>query len=96
MEITKRQIAIFRQVSDDLASRLEKATGVKRYAGISGLGFNGAHNGMAKNDELYAANGMGATKPKDDEYNGGPIARRHAQGGTSGRSGNRWKNSEAD
>jgi catalase len=27
-EIIKRQIAIFREVSEDLASRLEKATGV--------------------------------------------------------------------
>lgn len=80
-EIIKRQIAIFREVSEDLASRLEKATGVKGYAGISELGFNGTHNGMAKNDELYAANGMGATKSKGDEYNGGPIAGTHAQGG---------------
>lgn len=28
-EIIKRQIAIFREVSDDLAARLEKATGIK-------------------------------------------------------------------
>ena len=28
-EIIKRQIAIFREVSEDMASRLEKATGVK-------------------------------------------------------------------
>ncbi|KAF2197625.1 catalase-domain-containing protein [Delitschia confertaspora ATCC 74209] len=57
-EIIKRQIAIFREVSEDLASRLEKATGVKGYDGISGLRFNGTHNGMAKDSSLRAANGM--------------------------------------
>ncbi|KAK7530419.1 CAT1 catalase [Phyllosticta citricarpa] len=57
-EIIKRQIAIFREVSEDIASRLEKATGVKGYAGISGLRFNGSHNGMAKTPDLRAANGM--------------------------------------
>jgi len=44
-EIIKRQIAIFREVSEDLATRLEKATGVKGYNGISELRFNGTHNG---------------------------------------------------
>lgn len=39
-EIIKRQIAIFREVSDDLATRLEKATGVKGYDGIANLRFN--------------------------------------------------------
>ena len=34
-EIIKRQIAIFREVSNDLASRLEKATGIKGYPGIA-------------------------------------------------------------
>ena len=38
-EIIKRQIAIFREVSEDLASRMEKATGVKGYNGISELRF---------------------------------------------------------
>ena len=38
-EIIKRQISIFREVSDDLATRLEKATGVKGYDGISNLRF---------------------------------------------------------
>lgn len=82
-EIIKRQIAIFREVSEDLASRLEEATGVKGYAGISELSFNGTHNGMAKSDELYGANGMSATKPKGDGYNGGPIAGTHAQEGST-------------
>jgi len=57
-EIIKRQIGIFREVSEDLASRLEKATGVKGYPGISGLRFNGTHNGMAKDESLRVANGM--------------------------------------
>lgn len=43
-EIIKRQIGIFREVSEDLASRLEKATGVKGYDGISMLRFNDTHN----------------------------------------------------
>lgn len=34
-EIIKRQIAIFREVSEDLATRMEKATGVKGYDGIA-------------------------------------------------------------
>ncbi|KAF2139005.1 uncharacterized protein K452DRAFT_320648 [Aplosporella prunicola CBS 121167] len=57
-EIIKRQIAIFREVSEDMASRLEKATGVKGYDGISGLRFNGSHNGMARSADLRAANGQ--------------------------------------
>jgi len=40
-EIIKRQIGIFREVSEDLASRMEKATGVKGYNGISELRFVG-------------------------------------------------------
>ena len=39
-EIIKRQIAIFREVSEDLASRLEKATGVKGYDGIKNVSCN--------------------------------------------------------
>ena len=57
-EIIKRQIGIFREVSEDLASRLEKATGVKGYPGIAELRFNGTHNGMAKDKSNRIANGM--------------------------------------
>jgi len=57
-EIIKRQIGIFREVSDDIATRLEKATGIKGYPGISELTFNGTHNGMAKSKENRAANGL--------------------------------------
>ncbi|KAB8556620.1 hypothetical protein FH972_025657 [Carpinus fangiana] len=57
-EIIKRQIGIFREVSDDLATRLEKATGITGYPGISGLRFNGTHNGLAKDKSLRSANGM--------------------------------------
>lgn len=57
-EIIKRQIAIFREVSEDIASRLEKATGIKGYPGIAELRFNGTHNGMAKDPSLRVANGM--------------------------------------
>jgi len=57
-EIIKRQIAIFREVSEDIATRLEKATGVKGYPGIADLQFNGTHNGMAKSADKRNANGM--------------------------------------
>jgi catalase len=77
-EIIKRQIGIFREVSEDLASRLEKATGVKGYPGIAGLRFNGTHNGMAKDKSLKAANGMEANLNFSDKvYNGAPTAGTH-------------------
>ncbi|KAH7034703.1 catalase-like domain-containing protein [Microdochium trichocladiopsis] len=60
-EIIKRQIAIFREVSDDIATRLEKATGFKGYQGIVDLQFNGTHNGMARSVENKQANGVAAT-----------------------------------
>jgi catalase len=44
--IIERQIGIFRAVSEDLASRLEKATGVKGLQSLKGVTFNGSHNGM--------------------------------------------------
>ena len=74
-EIIKRQIAIFRKVSEDLASRLEKATGIKGYDGIANLRFNGTHNGFAPKDKR-TANGMKADliPPKN---NGGPVKGTH-------------------
>ena len=57
-EIIKRQIAIFREVSNDIAERLEKATGIKGYDGIANMRFNGTHNGMATKESNRAANGM--------------------------------------
>lgn len=48
-EIIKRQIGIFRQVDEDIASRLEKATGVKGYQTIKGMTFNGSGNAMDGN-----------------------------------------------
>lgn len=59
-EILKRQIAIFREVSDDLATRIEKATGIKGYDGIANMRFNGTHNGMASSEKYKVANGMSA------------------------------------
>ncbi|KAF4547567.1 Peroxisomal catalase-like protein 1 [Elsinoe fawcettii] len=56
-EIIKRQIGIFSEVSKDLAARLEKATGIKGYDGISELSFNGSHNTMAKSEKNKIANG---------------------------------------
>lgn len=77
-EIIKRQIAIFREVSDDLADRLEKASGIKGYPGIADLTFLGTHNGMGSKRKL--ANGM-----KEDlsvpKVNGAPVAKNIAMNG---------------
>ncbi|KAK0103825.1 hypothetical protein ONS95_005824 [Cadophora gregata] len=60
-EIIKRQISIFREMSKNVVSRLEKATGVKDYDGIKDLKLTGTHNGMARKrkEEDKVANGMG-------------------------------------
>ena len=77
-EILKRQIAIFREVSKDLASRLEKATGIKGYESIANLQFNGTHNGMAAKADLYGANGADLKARKNDgNYNGAPFQGTH-------------------
>ena len=76
-EIIKRQIGIFREVSEDLASRLEKATGVKGYDGISSLRFNGTHNGLAKDPSLRVANGQNNSVGVRDHNNGAPVSGSH-------------------
>jgi catalase len=79
-EIIKRQIAIFREVSEDLASRLEKATGVKGYDGISGLSFNGTHNGMARDQKDRLANRMQSNvSTSRTDNNGAPTVGTHKQ-----------------
>jgi catalase len=87
-EIVKRQIAIFREVCDDVADRLEKASGIKGYPGISELQFNGTHNGMAKDAKLKGANG------RPDDYksvsNGAPGSGIHQH--TNGASGTNGTN----
>ncbi len=89
-EIIKREIAIFREVSPDIATRLEKATGIEGYEGIANMRFNGTHNGMAQKDEFKIANGMskkvgGAALAN----NGAPIkgmhkSESHSTAGTNG------------
>jgi len=74
-EIIKRQIGIFREVSEDLASRLEKATGVQGYPGIAELRFNGTHNGLAKDAKLRGANGGAVLSAK--ATNGAPKVGTH-------------------
>jgi catalase len=76
-EPLKRQIAIFREVDPEIATRLEKATGVKGYDGIANMHFNGTHNGMAKDAKLRAANGVKATSGKRNDANGVPIKGTH-------------------
>jgi len=76
-EIIKRQIGIFREVSNDLATRLEKATGVQGYKGISELRFNGSHNGLAKDSKLRAANGQSKLAKVRDVANGAAVEGTH-------------------
>jgi catalase len=40
-EIIKRQLGIFREVSEDPASRLEKTLGIKGNSGVAEMRFNG-------------------------------------------------------
>lgn len=75
-EVLKRQIAIFREVDEDIAARLEKATGVKGYEGIADLTFNGTHNGMAKSGKNRYANGISPGQNMTS-CNGAPYARTH-------------------
>lgn len=80
-EIIKRQIAIFREVSKDLASRLEKATGIQGYDGIANMRFNGTHNGMAAKEELHGANGMEVKEyGSKEDRNGVPVHGTKANG----------------
>ena len=77
-EIIKRQIAIFREVSNDIATRLEKATGIKGYDGIADMSFNGTHNGMATNKDVAIANGMtDSLSLSKHENNGAPVKGTH-------------------
>ncbi|KAK5192677.1 hypothetical protein LTR92_007852 [Exophiala xenobiotica] len=78
-EILKRQIAIFREVSEDIAQRLEKATGIKGYDGIKNMKFNGTHNGMATDASARYANGVSATSGSSfSDNNGAPTKGTHA------------------
>lgn len=86
-EILKRQIAIFREVSEDLASRLEKATGIKGYDGIANLSFNGTHNGMGGKGNK-PANGMKRDASLCDN-NGAPMPFSKATNGTNGINGHK-------
>jgi catalase len=55
-DLLKRQIAISRIVSNDLATRLEKATGIKGLPDTREMKFNGTHNGFAKKKEAIYTN----------------------------------------
>jgi len=70
-EIIKRQIAIFREVHEDIAAGLEKATGVKGYPGIKDMKFNGCGNAMTSN--FIPANGTSIVGRV--EANGAPTPR---------------------
>jgi catalase len=76
-EILQRQIAIFGEVDKDIQARLEKATGIKGYASIRDMRFNGTHNGL--NGAALYANGM-ANKPENansENPNGAPTKGSH-------------------
>lgn len=77
-EILKRQIAIFREVSEDLATRLEKATGIKGHAGIADIQFNGTHNGMKKGAALATGLQARTAGYNAENPNGAPIKASHA------------------
>ncbi|KAL8823098.1 MAG: hypothetical protein Q9191_006182 [Dirinaria sp. TL-2023a] len=82
-EIIKREIAIFREVSPDMAARVEKATGIKGYDGIKHLRFNGTHNGMAAEDKYKLANGMsGKVGLSAQPNNGAPQKGTHPKEST--------------
>ena len=77
-EILKRQIAIFREVHPAIATRLEKATGIKGYEGIANMRFNGTHNGMTKDPSMRNANGMaGKVGSSVTDNNGAPVKGSH-------------------
>ena len=77
-EALKRMIAIFREVDDDIAKRLEKATGIKGYDGIKDMQFNGTHNKMgAKDSKVRYANGMAGGMYGATENNGAPTSGTH-------------------
>jgi len=84
-EIIKRQIGIFREVSDDLATRLEKATGIKSSYRVADMSFNGTHNGMPKvSAKNKMANHMTATaSPSSTLYNGAPVKNTHGAESTT-------------
>lgn len=76
----KKMIAIFAQVSEDLGSRIEKATGLKRAGNIAELNFMGSHNGFAKDPKIRAANGMTAMATLSvTDNNGAPVKGTHKE-----------------
>jgi len=80
-EIIAREITIFRMVSEDIASRLEKATGIKGYKDISGMNFNGTHNGMASDPKNRPANyTTDAISFSGGHANGAPVRGTHVAG----------------
>lgn len=74
-KIIERQIGIFRAASEDLASRLEKATGVQGLKSLKGVVFNGCHNAMDQANPVTANN----MKYKEEIVfaNGGPGETAH-------------------
>jgi len=88
-EFIKRQIAIFREVDNDIAVRLEKATGIKGYDGIANMQFNGTHNGFSKDSKVRFANGIDVSKGQSvTTNNGAPVKGSHkGQNGTNSSNG---------
>lgn len=87
-EILKRQIAIFREVDPDIATRLEKATGIKGYDGIANIKFNGTHNGMTKDPTIRYANGVNVSIcASATDNNGAPNKGTHRMEVLNGQTG---------
>jgi len=79
----KREIAIMRHVSKDMAARVEKATGIQGYEDITEMNFNGTHNGMAKDPKNRPANfSTDGVAFSGGHNNGAPIRGTHVSGAT--------------
>jgi catalase len=87
-EPLKRQIAIFREVDPEIATRLEKATGIKGYPGIANMKFNGTHNGMTMDSKIRYANGANVSLcTSATDHNGAPIQGTHRMEVLNGKNG---------
>ena len=68
-EVIKRQIGIFRQVSPELATALEKGLKVKGLKSIDDVQFMGSNNHLGKR---LGANGLAVDDPTVTWDNGAP------------------------
>lgn len=58
MRFSSARLLYSGEVHPDIATCLERATGIKSDYKVSEMQFNGTHNGMTKDKSLRSANGM--------------------------------------